>query len=127
MKEPSWRGRQQEAELDAYKTKVGELTVAMNIIRKQLSISHSVKRLNLSDKSPHALVAPRRARETLGLAHSTFYYKPSQDRVERENQGADLRDRIEEIHSEFPMAGYRTMHVYLARNGVCAAFVHLRQ
>jgi putative transposase len=54
----------------------------------------------------------------LGLPTATFYYKPTQDRVEREKQDADLRDRIEEIHSEFPRAGYRPMQVYLRRQGV---------
>ena len=54
----------------------------------------------------------------MGLATSTFYYKPTQNRVEREKQDSDLRDRIEEIHKEFPTAGYRMMQVHLARAGI---------
>lgn len=52
------------------------------------------------------------------LATSTFYYKPTQDRLEREKQDSDLRDRIEEIHKDFPTAGYRMMQVHLVKNGV---------
>jgi len=52
------------------------------------------------------------------LSPSTFYYKPTQDRVEREKQDADLRDKIEEVHEEFPKAGYRMMQEYLFRKGV---------
>jgi transposase InsO family protein len=63
----------------------------------------------------------------IGLAPSTFYYKPSQDRVEREKQDADLREKIEEVHKEFPRAGYRPMQVYLARNGVRVGERRLRR
>jgi len=63
----------------------------------------------------------------LGLPPSTFYYKPTQDRVEREKQDADLRDKIEEIHGEFPKAGYRPMQVYLARKGVRVGERRLRR
>ncbi len=63
----------------------------------------------------------------IGLSPSTFYYKPTQDRVEREKQDADLRDKIEEIHSKFSKAGYRTMQVYLARNGTRVGERRLRR
>lgn len=62
-----------------------------------------------------------------GLAPATFYYKPTQDRIEREKQDADLRDKIEEIHGQFPKAGYRPMQVYLARNGVRVGERRLRR
>jgi transposase InsO family protein len=63
----------------------------------------------------------------LGLAPSTFYYKPTQDRIEREKQDADLRDKIEEIHGQFPKAGYRTKQVYLYRMGVRVGERRLRR
>lgn len=63
----------------------------------------------------------------LGLAPSTFYYKPTQDRIEREKQDADLRDKIEEIHGQFPKAGYRTKQVYLKRMGVRVGERRLRR
>lgn len=53
----------------------------------------------------------------IGLAPSTFYYQPTQDRLERERQDADLRDKIEAIHAEFPKAGYRMVQQYLLRQG----------
>ena len=54
----------------------------------------------------------------IGLSPSTFYYKPTQDRAEREKQDADLRDKIEIVHAEFPKAGYRMVQEYLLRQGV---------
>lgn len=63
----------------------------------------------------------------IGLSPSTFYYKPSQDRIEREKQDADLRDKIEEIHGQFPKAGYRPMQVYLQRSGVRVGERRLRR
>jgi transposase-like protein len=58
VKEPSWREKQLEAELEAYKKKVGELTVAIDVIKKHLNTFQSVKRLNLSVESPRTLAAP---------------------------------------------------------------------
>lgn len=63
----------------------------------------------------------------IGLSPSTFYYNPTQNRIEREKQDADLRDKIEEIHSQFPRAGYRPMQVYLKRNGVRVGERRLRR
>ena len=63
----------------------------------------------------------------IGLSPATFYYKPTQDRVEREKQDADLRDKIEKIHEEFPKAGYRPMQAYLARDGVRVGERRLRR
>jgi transposase InsO family protein len=63
----------------------------------------------------------------LGLSPSTFYYKPTQDRIEREKQDADLRDKIEEVHGQFPKAGYRTKQVYLKRMGVMVGERRLRR
>ena len=63
----------------------------------------------------------------IGLAPATFYYKPTQDRVEREKQDADLRDKIEEIHGQFPKAGYRPLQVYLRRSGVRVGERRLRR
>ena len=57
VKEPSWREKQLEAELDAYKKKVGELTVAIDVIKKHLNTFQSVKRLSLSVESPRTLAA----------------------------------------------------------------------
>jgi transposase-like protein len=58
VKEPSWREKQLEAELEAYKKKVGELTVAIDVIKKHLNSFQSVKRLNLSIASPRTLAVP---------------------------------------------------------------------
>jgi transposase-like protein len=57
IKEPSWREKQLEAELEAYKKKVGELTVAIDVIKKQLNTFQSVKRLNLPVETPRTLAA----------------------------------------------------------------------
>ena len=52
------------------------------------------------------------------LSPSTFYYRPTLARVEREKQDADLRDRVERVQTEHPCSGYRTMLHYLGRSGI---------
>ncbi|MDX2244320.1 MAG: IS3 family transposase [Leptolyngbyaceae cyanobacterium bins.302] len=69
----------------------------------------------------------RAACEMTGLSPSTFYYKPTIDRIEREKQDADLRDKIEEIHSDLPKAGYRPMQVYLQKHGIRVGERRLRR
>lgn len=56
VREPSHREKLLEAELEAYKKKVGELTLAVDVIKKHLNTFQSVKRLNLSVESPRTLV-----------------------------------------------------------------------
>jgi transposase InsO family protein len=63
----------------------------------------------------------------MGIPSSTFYYKPTQDRLEREKQDADLRGKIETIHVDFPRSGYRTMQVYLERALVVVGERRLRR
>ena len=57
VREPSWREKQLEAELEAYKKKVGELTVAIDVIKKHLNTFPSVRRLHSSIESPRTLAA----------------------------------------------------------------------
>lgn len=54
----------------------------------------------------------------MGLSPSTFYYRPTVAREDREKQDADLRDRVERVQTEHPQSGYRTMIRYLAKSGV---------
>jgi transposase-like protein len=58
VREPSFREKQLEAELETYKKKVGELTVAIDVIKKHLNTFPSVRRLNLHVESPRTLAAP---------------------------------------------------------------------
>ena len=46
----------------------------------------------------------------MGLARSTYYYKPKIHSKVKAQQDLDLRDRIEEIQAEFPGYGYRRVH-----------------
>jgi transposase-like protein len=55
VREPTHREKQLEVELEAYKKKVGELTVAIDVIKKHLNTFQSVRRLNLSVESPRTL------------------------------------------------------------------------
>ena len=54
----------------------------------------------------------------MGLNSSTFYYRPVVAREERERQDTDLRDQVEQIQTEHPRSGYRTMLHYLQRSGI---------
>jgi transposase InsO family protein len=63
----------------------------------------------------------------IGLATSTYYHKPKRSREARERADADLRDAIEEVQSEFPRAGYRTVQEYLRRGGTRVGERRLRR
>lgn len=54
----------------------------------------------------------------IGLAPSSYYYRPTLDPVECAKGDAELRDRIERIHLEFPGYGYRMLKQALARQGL---------
>lgn len=47
------------------------------------------------------------------LNRSTYHYIPKVSREEREQKDAELRDLMEQIHEEFPRAGYRMLQGYL--------------
>ena len=53
----------------------------------------------------------------MGLAHSTYYYRPRQQSIEAKKEAADLRDRIEQIVVEFTRYGYRRVISLGARAG----------
>lgn len=53
----------------------------------------------------------------IGLAMSSYYYRPTVDPKARARQDAELRDRIERIHLQFPGYGYRRLQRQLAREG----------
>lgn len=53
----------------------------------------------------------------MGLARSSYYYRPQGLSAEKRKTEADLRDRIEEIALRFPRYGYRRMTRQLQREG----------
>lgn len=53
----------------------------------------------------------------IGLSPSTYYDQPKRSRVSRERKDVELRNSIEAIQQDFPRAGYRTVQVYLRRQG----------
>jgi putative transposase len=53
----------------------------------------------------------------IGIAPSTYYYRPKRPRWGRELEDAEIRDAIEAIQIEHPCSGYRTVQVYLRRQG----------
>lgn len=53
----------------------------------------------------------------IGLSPSTYYHRPKRSRWGREFEDAELRDAIEAIQVEHPCSGYRTVQVYLRRQG----------
>ena len=53
----------------------------------------------------------------IGLAPSSYYYRPMRDPKSAPSD-AELRDRIERIHLEFPGYGYRMLKAELQRQGV---------
>jgi putative transposase len=52
----------------------------------------------------------------IGLATSTYYYKPKRSRQERDRVDADLRDQIEFVQTEYRCWGYRTVRAHLRRH-----------
>jgi putative transposase len=53
----------------------------------------------------------------MGLSRSTYYYRSKVASVDDEKQGADLRDRIEQIVVEYSRYGYRRVTWQLKREG----------
>lgn len=51
----------------------------------------------------------------IGIASSTYYYRPKISRAEREEADAALRDEIERVRTRHPNTGYRMLQHYLAR------------
>jgi putative transposase len=60
------------------------------------------------------------------ISTSTYYRTPKRDPVERAKRDADLRDRIDAIHVDFPRCGYRPMRHYLNRQGITVSGRKLR-
>ena len=56
-----------------------------------------------------------RACEAVGIAVSSYYYKPRQDPVAKAQADADVRDLIEKVQAEFAFYGYRRIHEWLER------------
>lgn len=54
----------------------------------------------------------------IGLAPSSYYYQPKTDPKERAQADAELRNRIERIHVDFPGYGYRRIREQLKREGI---------
>jgi len=54
----------------------------------------------------------------IGLALSTYYYKPKEQPTPQIKEDNDLRDRIEQIALEFPRYGYRRITHQLKREGI---------
>jgi len=53
----------------------------------------------------------------IGISPSTYYYRPKRPRWGRELEDTELRDAIETVQTEHPCSGYRTVQVYLRRQG----------
>lgn len=53
--------------------------------------------------------------ETVGLAVSSYYYRPKTDPIEKARQEAEIRDLVEKVQSEFPFYGYRRVHEHLEK------------
>ncbi len=53
----------------------------------------------------------------LNMARSIYYYKGTQG-IQKQEEDADLRDRIEEIVVEYPRYGYRRVTAQLRREGI---------
>lgn len=51
----------------------------------------------------------------MSISPSTFYYKPKKSRTQRDFEDAQIREKIEEIQTDFLYAGYRTVRTYLFR------------
>ncbi len=64
----------------------------------------------------------------IGLSPSTYYYKPKHDRLGRAKEEMDIKAAIEKIREDLPVAGYRTLLRYLAReHGIKIGETRLRR
>ena len=55
----------------------------------------------------------------MNLSRSTYYYqiKNRKKALEREKKDTDIKDLIDDIHTDFPYYGYRLLHEELKRRG----------
>ena len=55
----------------------------------------------------------------MNLSRSTYYYqiKNRKKAFEREKKDPDIKDLIDDIHTDFPYYGYRLLHEELKRKG----------
>lgn len=58
---------------------------------------------------------------------STYYSDPDVSRAEKEERDADIRDKIEQIRTTFPRAGYRPLLHHLKRSGIKVGETRLRR
>ena len=63
----------------------------------------------------------------IGLSPSSYYYRPRRDPTEKAKADADLRDRIEHLHLQFPGYGYRRLQKQLAREGLAVNAKRIRR
>jgi putative transposase len=64
----------------------------------------------------------------IGISQSTYYYKPKRDRLSRAKEDQDIRSAVEKIREDLPVAGYRTLLRYLAReHGIKIGETRLRR
>lgn len=63
----------------------------------------------------------------IGLSTSSYYYKPKISPEEKLKQDTNLRDRIEQIHVEFPGYGYRRIREHLRREGFVVNWKRIRR
>ena len=63
----------------------------------------------------------------IGLSPSSYYYRPRRDPTEKAKADADLRDRIEHLHLQFPGYGYRRLQKQFAREGLAVNAKRIRR
>jgi putative transposase len=64
----------------------------------------------------------------INLSTSTYYYKPKRDRLRRAKEELNIKAAIEKIREDLPVAGYRTLLRYLAReHGIKIGETRLRR
>jgi len=51
---------------------------------------------------------------SVGLSPSSYYYK-QKTKIERAKSDAEIRDKVEQVQSEFPFYGHRRIHEHLER------------
>lgn len=98
-----------EAEKKTLYEEIGKLKMQLDWVKKKSGIEE--KRILVDPGDPTLSIAEQC--EALGLARSTFYYKPNQESQET----LRIMRRIDEIYMNHPFYGYRRMTAVLNREG----------
>lgn len=105
--------KQYEAEKEELTKQIGQLTIEVNWLKKNLLNSTCADERREMVERNHPKLTVKRQAELLEVNRTSVYYKPS----EEEDKDIELMHRIDEIYTRWPHYGYRRIRAVLRDMG----------